>query len=89
MDDTYSTYVAFLYGFSAADESGEISRFRQWLVDGLGSGFNMNWSWLVLQKAFPDESRLWDPNVTRTEEEERRAIDALLGALEAYVGAGA
>ncbi len=85
VDQGFATHVAFLYGFSTADDEGEMSSYREWLVRDLGTGDNMSWVWLVLRKAFPEESRLWDPSASRSQNEERVAVETLLQTLENFL----
>lgn len=85
VDESFSTHVAFLYGFSAADDRGELPEYRKWLVRVMKTGENMSWVWLVLKKAFPEDSRLWDPAVLRDVDEERAAVETLIRTLEEFL----
>lgn len=61
VDGTFATHVSFLYGYSAGDSQGELQEFHAWLTKDSETSSNMSWAWLVLKKAFPGQSALWDP----------------------------
>ncbi|WP_328696404.1 hypothetical protein [Streptomyces sp. NBC_00342] len=85
VDGTFATHISFLYGYSAGDSQGELQKFHAWLNKDSETSSNMSWVWLVLKKAFPGQSVLWDPGAPRTAEEEDTAVVALLESLEEFI----
>ncbi|MGW4687531.1 hypothetical protein ACWEPM_21890 [Streptomyces sp. NPDC004244] len=86
LDGHFSTYVAFLYGFSAADQCGDVATYRNWLADQLALDGSLGWAGIVLRAAFPHDSKMWDFHAERSEGEERIAIEALIRTLEEFTG---
>ncbi|WP_331804488.1 hypothetical protein [Streptomyces sp. CS62] len=82
-----SSYVAFLYGFSAADQYGDLARYREWLAEQLALDGSLGWPGIVLRRAFPDDSRMWDLHAERSTEQERAAISSLIQTLEEFTEA--
>lgn len=88
LGEQFSNYTAFLYGFSAADQHGDLSRYRNWLAERLALDGSLGWVGLVLREAFPLDSGRWDFHADRSAEEERVAIATLIRTLEEFTEAG-
>ncbi|MFD7629603.1 hypothetical protein ACFV7Q_26855 [Streptomyces sp. NPDC059851] len=85
LDGRFSSYVAFLYGFSAADQYGDLARYRHWLAEQLALDGSIGWPGIVLRAAFPHDSKRWDFYAERSTEEERIAIATLIRTLEEFM----
>lgn len=84
LDEQFSSYAAFLYGFSAADQYGDLARYRKWLAGQLALDGSLGWAGIVLRMAFPHDIKSWGLHAERSAEQERIAIATLIRTLEEF-----
>lgn len=82
LDDTYATFVAFIYGFDWGSDHQALDGMSAWMDERYGVQ-RLAWEQQVLAVAFPDRDPSDRPE---TFDENRWAIDAAVVLLREFVG---